>query len=95
MQWLYTIPPTAIDNAHPFEDCKGYADKAFKAICKSCNHRITHDSLVMDKFRSDVKSLLHHKTPMPGIIFSLDGVPESAKFSNHTKCCMQRQVSVI
>src|SRR5204862_2398691 len=69
---------SSFDPFRPFEASTGYADKAFMATCTSCRKKIVHDSLRLQKFRSDVQSLVKDNVPMPGTLLSLNGIPASS-----------------
>ncbi|KAK2806431.1 hypothetical protein FQN50_005848 [Emmonsiellopsis sp. PD_5] len=81
VQWVNGLYHDMGTLDHPFEQSKGYADKNFKITCFSCELVITHDTLRVAKFRRDMDSLRTHGTPMPGTLLSLNGVPETARWS--------------
>lgn len=56
-----------------FAHCTGYADKSLRVSCPACKFSITHDSLRVQKFRSDVQKLLKDDLPMPGTLLSQNG----------------------
>jgi hypothetical protein len=58
-----------------FAHCTGYADKSFRVSCPACKFNTTHDTLRVQKFRSDVQKLLKDDIPMPGTLLSQNGTP--------------------
>ncbi|KAJ5520066.1 hypothetical protein N7463_000519 [Penicillium fimorum] len=58
-----------------FAHCVGYADKSLRVPCPACKFNITHDSLRVQKFRSDVQKLLKDDFPMPGTLLAQNGTP--------------------
>ncbi|KAL2814542.1 hypothetical protein BDW59DRAFT_21011 [Aspergillus cavernicola] len=59
-----------------FSNWHGFTDKNFKISCAQCQLAITHATLRVQKFRTDVEGLLDDNLPMPGTIFNLWGVPQ-------------------
>lgn len=57
-----------------FENCSGYADKAFLFQCSACRFAIDHDRLKVLQFRKDVEELLRRRRPLPGTLFNIQGV---------------------
>ncbi|KAJ9224254.1 hypothetical protein C8Q69DRAFT_526042 [Paecilomyces variotii] len=60
-----------------FEDCYGYADKNFQAYCHVCNFSINHEKLRVAKFKRDLEALMRKHRPMPGTVYTLEGIPEA------------------
>ncbi|CAG8898863.1 unnamed protein product [Penicillium egyptiacum] len=58
-----------------FAHCIGYADKSLRVSCPGCKFSTTHDTLRVQKFRSDVQKLLKDDMPMPGTLLSQNGTP--------------------
>ncbi|KAJ5922114.1 hypothetical protein N7516_009817 [Penicillium verrucosum] len=58
-----------------YAHCIGYADKSLRISCQACKFTITHDSLRVQKFRSDVQKLLIDDMPMPGTLLTQNGTP--------------------
>jgi hypothetical protein len=54
---------------------QGFSDRGFIETCSACGTTITHNLLRADKFCTDVKQLLSKRTPMPGTLLGLRGVP--------------------
>ncbi|KAL4936061.1 hypothetical protein BDV06DRAFT_228247, partial [Aspergillus oleicola] len=59
-----------------FDHWTGFMDKNFGIYCDKCNLRITHDTLRIQKLGADVDNLLDNRIPMPGTLFSPQGIPE-------------------
>ncbi|KAL3472220.1 hypothetical protein BJX99DRAFT_235948 [Aspergillus californicus] len=59
-----------------FDSWHGFTDKNFKIACAQCSLQITHETLRVQKFRTDVEALLTFKYPMPGTLYDLRGVPQ-------------------
>ena len=51
----------------------GFADSSFSTKCGSCNRRISHDYLRIQKFRADIQLLLRSDLPLPGTIINSNG----------------------
>ncbi|CAI7566003.1 uncharacterized protein N7487_010274 [Penicillium crustosum] len=58
-----------------YAHCTGYADKSLRISCSVCKFSITHDSLRVHKFRSDIQKLLIDDVPMPGTLLTQNGTP--------------------
>ncbi|KAL2867985.1 uncharacterized protein BJX67DRAFT_371673 [Aspergillus lucknowensis] len=68
-----------------FEYWRGFADKNFGTYCARCHLSITHETLRVQKFRTDVSELLDGYIPMPGTLFNLWGVPERLSSTRRRK----------
>ena len=64
---------------------EGFSDRDFKSHCSACGITLTHDLLRANKFCIDVKQLLSDKTPMPGTILGLRGLPFKVGIYNEVK----------
>ena len=53
----------------------GFCDRNFATTCSGCETQITHNTLRAGKFCSDLRQLLAKRTPMPGTILGLRGIP--------------------
>ncbi|KAJ5669376.1 hypothetical protein N7462_010446 [Penicillium macrosclerotiorum] len=61
-----------------YKDSTGYADRSFETTCQGCSYPIDHNRLRVAKFRSDLIHLLEDKRPMPGGLYTLNGIPEGS-----------------
>ncbi|KAL4873253.1 hypothetical protein BDV12DRAFT_182478 [Aspergillus spectabilis] len=59
-----------------FVSWRGFTDKYFGLTCAQCCIGITHETLRIQKFKTDVTDLLDGHIPMPGTLFNTRGVPE-------------------
>ncbi|CAG7937298.1 unnamed protein product [Penicillium nalgiovense] len=66
-----------------FAHCTGYADKSLRISCPACKFNTTHDTLRVQKFRSDVQKLLKDDIPMPGTLLSQNGTPADNENSDN------------
>lgn len=78
MHVLWSAGHIPYQSAIPFEKFYGFADKSLNATCSKCRYIVTHDKLKVAKFRRDVQRLLERDSPMPGTLYNLNGIPESA-----------------
>ncbi|KAL4781689.1 hypothetical protein BJX76DRAFT_359636 [Aspergillus varians] len=59
-----------------FDNWTGFTDKNFRTYCAQCRLRITHDTLRVQKFRTDTNGLLDDNFPMPGTLTNVWGIPQ-------------------
>ncbi|KAL3450632.1 hypothetical protein BJX65DRAFT_304804 [Aspergillus insuetus] len=68
-----------------FEYWRGFSDKNFGTYCARCRLGITHETLRVQKFRSDVRELVKGYIPMPGTLLNVWGVPERLSSTRRRK----------
>lgn len=61
----------------------GFADKAMRAQCNSCQTSFTGETLKLAKFRKDVEALKKYTVPMPGTVLNMDGNSRRAYAGPH------------
>lgn len=79
LECTYTDAIFGLDSKTAFENSRGFADKGFEKICIDCGRVMNHRSLFLNKFRRDLLELVNNRTPMPGTVLSLDGLPEGCQ----------------
>ncbi|KAL4875962.1 hypothetical protein BJY04DRAFT_223577 [Aspergillus karnatakaensis] len=68
-----------------FESWNGFTDKYFGMHCAQCFLSIKHETLRLQKFKTDVKELLQGHIPMPGTLYNVYGVPEQLDSTRRAK----------
>lgn len=76
----------------------GFAEREFSVKCHNCQFIVTHETLRVAKFRSDMQDLMRRNIPLPGTVLSIRGQPEAPRPGRYAVCSfpsllVQRQLS--